>query len=70
MIFSNNTFLEIKPQIERWFNIEIIFNDKEVEKYSYTARFKNEDLNTVLHNLQLVKHFDFKKKGGRIIIYK
>lgn len=70
MIFSNNTFLEIKPLIERWFNTEIVFNDKEVEKYSYTARFKNEDLNTVLLKLQQVKHFDFKKKGGRIIIYK
>lgn len=70
MIFSDKTFLEIKPLIERWFNAEIIFHDKEVEKYIYTASFKNEDLNTVLLKLQQVKHFDFKKKGGRIIIYK
>lgn len=70
MIFSNNTFLEIKPLIERWFDIEIVFNDKDVEKYTYTARFKNEDLTTVLLKLQQVKHFNYKKKGGRIIIYK
>ncbi|SMC97934.1 FecR family protein [Pedobacter nyackensis] len=69
MVFSNKTFLDIKPLLERWFNIEIIFQDKDIENTVYTASFKNEDLHTILTKLQQVKHFDFEQKGGRIIIY-
>lgn len=70
MIFSKKTFQEIKPSLERWFNTEIIFKDKEVEDYVYTATFKNESLEKVLTSLQQVKHFNFEQKGGRTTIYK
>jgi len=70
LIFSSNSFLEIKPVLERWFNVSIDFKDKEVEKYIYTGNFKNEDLITILRNLQKVKHFNFKKKGDQIFITK
>ncbi|WP_316816687.1 FecR family protein [Pedobacter nyackensis] len=70
LIFSENSFLEVKPILERWFNIRIEFKDKEVGKYIYTANFKNEDVLAVLHNLQKVKYFNFKKKGDQVFITK
>ncbi|WP_370526656.1 FecR domain-containing protein [Pedobacter sp. HDW13] len=36
----------------------------------YTANFRNEDILTVLHNLQQVKYFNFKQKGDHITITK
>ncbi|MNI85504.1 hypothetical protein D3C73_1425050 [compost metagenome] len=57
-------------RLERWFNVIIELKDKEVANYVYTANFKNEDILTVLHNLQQVKQFKFKKKGEHITITK
>ncbi len=70
LIFLNSDFAEIRERLERWFNVTITFEDNEVAKYIYTANFKNEDILTVLHNLQQVKHFNFKKKGELITITK
>ncbi len=70
IIFVNNNFEEIKERLERWFNVTIEFKDNEVAEYVYTANFKNEDILTVLHNLQQVKHFNFKQKGEHITITK
>ncbi|WP_316801832.1 FecR family protein [Pedobacter nototheniae] len=70
LIFLNNNFDEIKDRLERWFNVNIDFEDKEVAQYVYTANFKNEDILTVLRNLQQVKHFNFKQKGDLITISK
>ena len=70
IVFLNNDFEEIKERLERWFNITIEFEDKEVAAYVYTANFKNEDILTVLHTLQDVKHFNFKQKGELITITK
>lgn len=70
LVFLNNNFEEIKEQLERWFNITIEFQDEEVARYIYTANFKNEDILTVLRNLQRVKHFNFKQKGELITITK
>lgn len=70
LIFINDNFEDIKSRLERWFDITIEFKDKEIARYVYTAKFKNEDLLTVLHNLQQVKHFSYKKKGDLIIITK
>jgi transmembrane sensor len=70
LIFLKNDFEEIKDRLERWFNVSIDFEDQEVAAYVYTANFKNEDILSVLHSLQEVKHFNFKKKGDLITITK
>jgi len=70
LIFANENFEAIKVRLERWFNVIIELKDKEVANYVYTANFKNEDILTVLHNLQQVKQFKFKKKGEHITITK
>ncbi len=70
IVFLNNNFEEIKERLERWFNVTIEFEDKEVAAYVYTAHFKNEDILTVLQKMQEVKHFKFKQKGELITITK
>lgn len=70
LIFLNNNLGEIKERLERWFNVTIELEDKEVAGYIYNANFKNEDILTVLQSLQRVKHFNFKQKGDRITITK
>lgn len=70
LIFLKEDFEQIRERLERWFNITIEFEDKEVADYVYTANFKNEDILTVLQTLQEVKHFNFKQKGELITITK
>lgn len=70
LIFANDSFEDIKTRLERWFNVTIEFKDKELAGYTYTGHFENEDILTILDNLQRVKHFNFKKKGEHITITK
>ncbi|MGM9478301.1 FecR family protein [Pedobacter sp. GSP4] len=70
LIFANDNFGDIKARLERWFNVTIEFEDKELAGYTYTGHFENEDLITILNTLKKVKRFNFKQKGEHITITK
>lgn len=67
---QDQSFAELKKTLERWYNVEIIFTDTEIEKYHFTATFKNENLVEVLRALQSAEHFTYEIKGNQIIISK
>nr|WP_121272703.1 FecR family protein [Pedobacter schmidteae] len=64
------SFAELKHTLERWYNVEIVFADKEIEKYHFTATFKGETLVEVLYALQCAEHFKYEIKGNQVIISK
>jgi transmembrane sensor len=66
----DQTFGELKNTLERWYNVEIIFTDKELEKYRFTATFNKENIVEVLMALQDAEHFKYEIKGNQIIISK
>jgi len=66
----DQTFAEVKGDLERWYNVEIIFNDHEVEKYRFTATFKHENIEQALKAFQDAEHFKYKIRGNQIIISK
>ncbi|TCC92750.1 FecR family protein [Pedobacter hiemivivus] len=67
---QDQSFAELKKTLERWYNVEIVFTDDEIERYHFTATFKNENLVEVLRALQSAEHFKYEIKGNKVIISK
>lgn len=53
LIFRNDPMEDVVKRLNRWFNVEIIFDDPEIKSYIYTATFKSENLDQVLKLLKL-----------------
>jgi transmembrane sensor len=68
LVFENETFSDIRQKLERWFNVQIIFEDKIVEQYTFTATFEKEDINQVMKALQASYGFKYDIKGKEIKI--
>lgn len=68
LVFENETFNDIRQKLERWFNVQIIFEDKIVEQYTFTATFEKEDINQVMKALQASYGFKYNIKGKEIKI--
>lgn len=70
LIFNNLKFIEIKPLLERWYNVSIEFKDSDIANYRFTATFTKENIIEVLKTLQKVKYFNYQMKGEKIIVRK
>lgn len=61
---------EVVVELERWYNVEFRIENPEVAQQRYSAKFENENLDTLLKALQLVMPFNYRKEAdGTIIIY-
>lgn len=67
---QDQSFADLKKILERWYNVKITFTDNDIEKYHFTATFKDETLIEVLSALQSAEHFSYEIKGNQIIISK
>ncbi|MDR6782120.1 transmembrane sensor [Pedobacter africanus] len=67
---QDQSFMELKKTLERWYNVEITFKNKEIEKYQFTATFQDESLTEVLYALQCAEFFKYEIKGNQVIISK
>ena len=70
LVFNNLQFAEIKPMLERWFNVNIEFKGAEIRQYRFTATFTKENILEVLKTLKKVKQFNYEMKGDQIIVEK
>lgn len=66
--FYNTSLLSIAHQLERKFNCEFVFIDKDVESYRFTADFDNEGIDEILELLNKAQSFDLKKVDRRYVI--
>ncbi len=53
LIFKGDPMIEVARRIEYWYNIKVELHDKELEKYSFRATFKDDKLEEVLHFLSM-----------------
>jgi hypothetical protein len=67
---QDQSFMELKKTLERWYNVEITFKNKDIEKYQFTATFQDESLTEVLYALQCAEFFKYEIKGNQVIISK
>ena len=69
IMFENETMQEIAVKLERWYNVKIGIDNKEIASYHFTGSFTNETIDQVLTAMQLVKSFSFKTNNNDITIY-
>lgn len=65
---NNESLLQMKDKLERWFGVKIIIKGDKVGYYPFTATFKQEDLEEVLRALQFAYHFNFKIENNVVTI--
>lgn len=68
LVFNNETFLELAPKLERWFNVRIQIKDERIKQYRFTGIFTKETMNQALSAMQLTQPFHFKLKNHDVII--
>lgn len=69
LVFKNKTLAELKPRLERWFNVKIRIESDRAKAYRFTGAFKKEDIREAMTAMQLIKPFTFKLRDHDLIIY-
>ncbi len=69
LVFQNETFEELIPKLERWYNVKITLDDPAIGSYRYTGIFTNENIVQAIEAMQLIKPFKFNRKENEIEIY-
>jgi len=62
LIFRGDPMSEVARRIERWYNVEVIIADKEIEKYSYRATFEDDNLDDVFRFLSMTSPITYEIK--------
>jgi ferric-dicitrate binding protein FerR (iron transport regulator) len=68
LAFSNEPLETIALELERKFNVEVIFQNDTAKKYRYTGIFDGSDMQEILQILQLSKKFNYQLDKNRLII--
>ena len=64
LVFEDDSLADIALLLERWYGVEIEFEDDAIQNYRFTYTYEKEDLSTVLNILKESKHFNFKMERG------
>lgn len=70
LIFEGESFRQLAPQMERWFNVKILFRDEKAAAFRFTGVFESENVSDALHALQLTAPFSYTITGNEIWIDK
>lgn len=71
VLFANESFDRIAVELERNYDIKIVFENEEVRNYRYTATFDKKTINQILEALKLSRSFNYEfEDGNKIIIRK
>jgi ferric-dicitrate binding protein FerR (iron transport regulator) len=60
MVFRDDPMEDVVRRLSRWFNVEIVINDPEINSYIYTATFRNESIEQVLKLLKMSAPIDYR----------
>lgn len=60
LVFQDDSMAEVVKRLGRWFNVDIVIRDDEINEYIYKATFRNENLKQVLDLLKLSAPIDYR----------
>ena len=69
LIFENESFEELLPKLERWYNVKIVLNDPTIKSYRFTGVFIKENIIQALEAMKLIKSFHYKSIENEIKIF-
>jgi transmembrane sensor len=65
--FDDDLFGDIAIQLERWYGVQIKFEDDSLRNYRFTGKYEKEDINTLLDFLKESKKFNYKIEYGETL---
>lgn len=68
LVFVNRSLEDIATELERQFNIKVVFNSPKTKKYRYTVNLENADLKEIMQVLQLLRRIDYRISENQLII--
>ena len=68
LVFDAEPFEQIAARIERWFNVEIDIRNESLSKARLSGRYDTENIEQVMHSLQMTTSFTYKIEKNKIII--
>lgn len=70
LIFKKENFNDLARQLERWYNVEIKFDNDNYSAKQFTGAFKDEDIKEVMRDLQFTEPlFHYNIKNNQIHIW-
>jgi transmembrane sensor len=67
LIFQDDSMDDVVKRLSRWFNVEFIIDDPEINEYIYKATFRNENLKQVLNLLKISAPIDYHILERRVL---
>jgi ferric-dicitrate binding protein FerR (iron transport regulator) len=68
LVFNNERFADIALKMERWYDVQIIFENAAVKDYRFTGTFINETVTQTLEALRFTSPFQYRIDKKKIII--
>lgn len=68
LVFEDETFVDMREKLERWFDVNLVFEDEIIEQYRFTATFEKENIVQVMKALQASYPFTCSLKGKTVHI--
>ncbi len=69
LVFRNESLLEIKPKLERWFDVDIVFADSLVEKRRFTGILERESILEAISYFEHSKYVGTRINGNKITFF-
>ena len=69
-VFTNDTMEQIALELERRYNVTIVFKDEAVKRYRYSAVFGAESIDKILDVIVLSRKFNYTIDGKKVTISK
>lgn len=67
LVFRDDKMEDVAKRLSRWYNVEIVIVDPEINGYVYKATFKNETLSQVLNLLKISAPIDFQVTENKML---
>ncbi len=69
LIFKKENFTDLALQLERWYDVKIIFDNDKYQKTQFTGSFKDQDIKEVMKALKLIGSFHYTINDNLIHIW-
>ncbi len=67
LVFRGDPMTEVVQRIKKWYNVEIILADRELEQYSFRGTFQDDSLEEVIRCLALTSPVDYEIVPGKLL---
>jgi ferric-dicitrate binding protein FerR (iron transport regulator) len=67
LVFKESSFDEVLEKLHAWYGVKVDVKQKDkASDWSYTASFRQESLENVLHNMRTLRRFDYQVRNDSL----